>query len=209
MRTVVNIILDKSASMNTVQDATINSINEYLDSLRTDKNDYSISLTLFDTKVSRLYVNEPLENVEPLSRKTYSPDWMTALHDAVGMTLKDIERDVAKGTKSLVVIMTDGEENSSREYRLEDVKNRIDQLTAKGNWKFAFMGATIDSYHEAARFGIARGNTVNFVRTSSGVASASKGLYQATSGYATMDVATASTSDFFSQKTRDQIENAE
>ena len=116
----VAMVLDKSGSMGVLRDAVIEGFNDYLAELRTEPAETSLSLTLFDTRFSKMWVGEPLDWVPPLDTFSYRPDGMTALYDAIAHTVIDTDRRLAgegkEHVKTLVVVMTDGLENSSTEY---------------------------------------------------------------------------------------------
>lgn len=166
-RTNVHFILDKSGSMMTVQDATISGFNEYLSNLRKDaKSKYNLSLTLFDTNVRQKYTMKPLEEVEELDRMSYMPDGMTALYDAVCQTVSKIEKGK---DKHLVVIMTDGEENSSQEYTAADLNRMIKELEKGKNWTFVFLGANQDAWIVGQKMGLSKMNTATYNNTRGGI----------------------------------------
>lgn len=168
-KTIVNFILDKSGSMGSVKDATISGFNEYLKTLKKDAKGCEFSLTLFDTVVKTPYVGEPLKNVKELDSKSYVPDGMTALYDAVCKTIEDAKKKVTKGVKVLTVIMTDGEENASKEYTEKNLKELVSNLEATKMWSFVFLGANQDSWKNAGAWGFASSNIANFNQTDKGI----------------------------------------
>ena len=182
--TLVNFILDMSGSMELVKEATVSGFNEYVGGLKKDGNAYDFSLTMFDTILEKPYVSVPLKEVKTLDEKTYTPRGMTALYDAVMQTVKDVEAKMNPKSKSVVVIMTDGQENSSKEYTMANLKEAIDRLTKKGNWTFVFMGANQDSWATAQHFGMAQGNVIDYSSTNTGVRSAFVMMTTATSNLA-------------------------
>lgn len=191
--TLVNFILDKSGSMDSVVDATISGFNEYVKTLKKDGNKYEFTLTLFDTMIEVPIKGEAISQVPDLDREKYKPSGGTALYDAVCTTIKGVKEK--KGQKVINIIMTDGEENSSKEYTQVQMKALIAEREKKGNWTFVYLGANQDSYAAAAKFGIPMGNAVNFVSTSAGVNVAMRTLSANTSNFA-MSAASA-TSAFF------------
>jgi len=195
--TLVNFILDKSGSMGSITDSTISAFNEYIDTLKKDGNKYRFSLVLFDTEFSDVYTNTPLKDVEALDREKYMPGGMTALYDAVCVTINSVEKTVKKNQKVLTVIMTDGEENSSQEYTEKQLKTRVAELENAGNWSFVFLGANQDSWATAGAFGISTMNTANFAATDSGITKAMNTVARGTAAFAMS--ASASTTDFFSE----------
>jgi len=164
------IILDESGSMDTIRDSTISAINEFIDSQRKQEGKTWVTLTKFDTEYQTLYEYTPIDKVAPLDKSTYKPDGCTALHDAIGTTINKLRYNT---TKTMVVVMTDGQENSSREYTLYTIKSLIDEMKTK-SWDFVFMGANIDSYAIGGSYGIP--TTINWTYSSSGVAAAACGI---------------------------------
>lgn len=192
----IHMIVDKSGSMGMVRDATISGINEYITGLGSGE----VTLTLFDTLVE---VKKPTKIKEwtPLTHETYVPSGMTALYDAVCYTLKNATD--TKG-KNLVVIMTDGQENSSKEYSQREMKKLVEDLTSKGNWTFVFLGANQDAYAEAQKYGIPTANAVTFNATPTGSSASFDILRGATMAYAASS--SKSTGAFYSQAQQRVVE---
>lgn len=174
-QTKIHFILDNSGSMAAIQDSTIDSFNEYVTALKRDKNVYRMSLTTFADSIRKTSL-KPLSAFK-LTRENYTADGMsTSLYDAVCKTLKKAD----KSGKNLVVILTDGLENSSREYNREDMKKLIKDLTKDGNWTFVYLGANQDSFQNAVHYGIPVNNTSNFNATPAGIGVASRNLADST-----------------------------
>ena len=160
-RVLVNVILDKSGSMSTKVQDVIGGFNLYLDELAKESAvDYGFSLTLFDTVVEMKYKAVPLTKVAKLDDKTYRPSGNTALYDAVGNTVQTVG---AEGfDKIITVIMTDGEENSSREWTIEAIRELIRSKEAAGNWTFVFLGANLDAFTQGTSLGVRVANSVRY-----------------------------------------------
>jgi hypothetical protein len=164
-RVLVNVILDKSGSMGSKVQDVIGGFNHYIDELAKEKAvDYGFSLTLFDTAVALKYKAVPLAKVERLSEKSYCPSGNTALLDAVGDTVQTLS--TADYDKIVTVIMTDGEENSSREWTQAAVRELIQAKEKQGNWTFVFLGANIDAFAQGERLGVLPANAVCYERSS-------------------------------------------
>ena len=101
--------------------------------------------------------------------------------------------------------MTDGEENSSKEYTQIEMKVMIEERTKKGNWTFVYLGANQDSYVNAQKFGIPQMNVANFLATTGGVANAMGTMASNTASFASMSN-TTSTADFFSKGDQSSLE---
>lgn len=150
MKTYINVILDKSGSMQSVLTDTIGGFNTWLENQKKAKGKQSLTLTLFDTQISTPVLDQDITSVAPLTEQTYIPGGMTALLDAIGKTINKVE---AKAKKVLVVILTDGFENSSREYTRDAIKELIKGRELAG-WTFAYLGASQDGFDEAGALGI-------------------------------------------------------
>ncbi len=162
-RVLVNVILDKSGSMASKLKDVIEGFNAYLDGLsQEDKVEYLFSLTLFDTQVAYRDVAIPLRNVRKLDSKSYQPGGNTALNDAIGITVRKVDADRPQVDKVVTVIMTDGEENSSREWTHDAVKGLISQKESEGTWTFVFLGATPDAWDQGRAYGIPAANVAQY-----------------------------------------------
>jgi uncharacterized protein YegL len=162
-RVLVNVILDKSGSMASKLNDVIEGFNAYLNGLsKEDKVDYLFSLTLFDTMVAYRDVAIPLASVRKLDTQTYVPGGNTALNDAIGITVRKVEGDKPQVDKVITVIMTDGEENSSREWTHDAVKSLIEQKEREGVWTFVFLGAAPDAWVQGRSLGIPMANVAQY-----------------------------------------------
>jgi len=165
-RTLVGVVLDESGSMGNVTDSTIEGFNEYLQELQNNKADEAaVTLTKFNSKASIVYELQPVDQVRPLSRKTYYPSGMTALYDAIAYTVNHLETEVRDGDRVVITVLTDGHENSSRETTRDQVLALIDRKEKQGNWTFVYLGADQDAMtaqRASSSIGIAVANTVSY-----------------------------------------------
>ena len=176
---LINVILDKSGSMGSVRDDTIGSFNTYVDSQK----DARFSVTLFDTLVTKRCINKPAKNIEKLTRETYKTSGCTALYDAVGQTLVSVQSQKKHlPEKVLFVIITDGEENSSREFTREKIIDMIDKARTEDGFEFVFLGADMDAWAVGHSFGVV--NTFNYTNTPDGVRYMTDKIIGATTTYA-------------------------
>ena len=160
---LVNVILDKSGSMASKTNDVIEGFNAYIAGLgKEDQANYLFSLTLFDTQVAYRHVAIPLPEVKELDAKSYQPGGMTALNDAIGITVRKVEADQPKVDKVVTVIMTDGEENSSREWTQDAVRGLIEQKEKEGSWTFVFLGAGLDTWHQGRSYGVQAANVARY-----------------------------------------------
>jgi len=160
---LVNVILDKSGSMASKTNDVIEGFNAYVAGLGEEGQvNYLFSLTLFDTQVAYRHVAIPLAEVKKLDSKSYQPGGNTALNDAIGITVRKVEADQPKVDKVVTVIMTDGEENSSREWTHDAVRGLIEQKEKEGNWTFVFLGAGLDAWHQGRSYGVQAANVAQY-----------------------------------------------
>lgn len=144
-------VIDRSGSMQTCKTDTIGGFNAFLSEQEPET---FISINLFDNEYKELY-RGPVKDAEPLSNKTFVPRGSTALLDAIGQTIKK-----AEGTP-IIVILTDGDENSSCMFNTNSIKELIEEKTKLG-WKFVFLGANQDAIMTANNFGISKSAALTF-----------------------------------------------
>lgn len=160
-RVLVNVILDKSGSMGSKVQDVIGGFNLYLDELAKEQAvTYGFTLTLFDTVVAVKYRAVSLSSVEKLTESSYLPSGNTALLDAIGETVQTLNTDGFD--KVITVIMTDGEENSSREWTLQGIRELIRTKESAGNWTFVFLGANLDAFSQGMSLGVRQANAVRY-----------------------------------------------
>jgi hypothetical protein len=144
-------------------DRTISGFNEFIQS---SSKDSELSLILFSDSVKVVYENVPIAKVEPLTQHTYNPAGFTALLDGIGKAIelgkKAEPKSWADDEKTVtVLIMTDGEENSSKEYTKDRINASIARQKLSG-WKFIFMGANQDAIRTAGEFSIGQEASLTF-----------------------------------------------
>ena len=168
----VALILDESGSMSPIWDDTIGGANAYFDKFREENTAiaYRVTIMKFDTEYRPLCINAPMSEVPILDRQNYCPRGCTALYDAVGKVLAETESQVQEGDKALVLIVTDGQENSSVEHTRASIKPWVERLQGQGNWTFVYLGAVADAWAEAGAMGIVRGNVASYTTDCAGPA---------------------------------------
>ena len=141
------VILDCSGSMQPLREAAIQGYNETLDAIRTAQEQYGIeqqhlvSLTLFNMDVTKVFDCDTVQNMPNLLTENYMPEGVTALWDAVGISLTELQQrlDSLNNATAVVTIISDGLENASHRYSLYQVVSQIDRLKEQGVM-FVFMG---------------------------------------------------------------------
>lgn len=167
-------ILDKSGSMAGLERDTIGGFNSMLRKQKALDGECRITTVLFDNCYQLLHDRIDIRAVSPMTEKEYQVGGSTALLDAIGRTvhkLVSVQRNTAEEYRAenvMFVIITDGEENASREYSPQKVKAMIQEEREKYGWEFVFLGANIDAVETAGRFGIAPDRAVDYVPDSAG-----------------------------------------
>jgi len=182
------VIIDESGSMTGTKDKVIKGFNEFLETHQSLPGEALLTLIKFNTKYEIIYNGINIKDIPHFNNNDYTPNGMTALLDAVGRSIDEVGKryDTLKKKdkpgKIIFLIMTDGEENSSKEYKLQQIKENIEKRKNKNKWEFIFMGANQDAWAAGGGMGISQ--NVNYtvddtVRAFSGAAyySANSRLY--------------------------------
>jgi len=174
----VGLLVDETGSMGGMEPAVVGGINEFVESLRADRADAKVRVTLSmfdlhanDPVVRPKYKAIPLEEVAALEPGDYRPRGATPLNDAVVKTIRGMSRAVKKGHRAMLVILTDGLENSS-ETSSRDVRKLIHRKEQAG-WEFIYLGANQDTWAESQKLGLAdAGKSLGWHADDAGVADA-------------------------------------
>ena len=167
-------ILDRSGSMEGLESDTIGGYNSLLERQKAEEGECIISTVLFDDKYELLHDRVNVKYVAPISKREYYVRGSTALLDAIGTTivnigvaLNNIEEN-ERPERVMVVITTDGMENSSRNYTYESVCDMVKRQKEIYSWEFVFLGANIDAIKTAASIGISEDRAVDYRADGSG-----------------------------------------
>jgi uncharacterized protein YegL len=184
----VAFVLDKSGSMQAVEEAVVAGYNDYLRELRDQGGETRFSLTTFDTRFEHVCVGEKLAMVAELDHRSYHPGGMTALYDAIAHTVVQTDRrlqsDGRDGEKVLVVVMTDGLENSSTDYDAHAIAELVRSYDQRPNWTFVYLGAGHDTIHAtqqaAVQMGYKADNAMRWARDPASARKSMRSLAHAT-----------------------------
>ena len=168
------IILDESGSMEAIKVATLSGFNEVVQTIQGAQEQFAdqlhtVTLVTFNgLGIKTILANQPVDKLTVLDATRYVPDATTPLHDALGKSLMRLEWLTERETNYtvLVSILTDGEENASREFSASQVRALIDRLKLR-NWSFTYMGANHDAERVASTLSIP--NWVHFEADEQGV----------------------------------------
>ena len=197
------LILDKSDSMRSVRDVTIQGFNENLKGMREDKVDGDITqvgcLVVFSDDVRESIWLEPVADLPDLAPEQYKPSGSTALFDAIGKTVTRLENEIGEEIKKkdanvVVTIFTDGQENASTEWKSPSkLRDLLAELRKSGQWTFTFIGCEEATLQTAQSIGFSAANTLKYEATVGGTDKAFKALRSARTNYNQKLSATVST----------------
>jgi uncharacterized protein YegL len=180
-------ILDRSGSMVGLEKETIGGYNSLIEKQKKSQGEVYVSTVLFDGVSEVLHDRIPLCEIQPMTEDEYYVRGCTALLDALGGAIHHIgnvhkyTKEEDRPEKTLFIITTDGQENSSRRYTYKKVKHMVEKQKEKYGWEFLFLGANIDAIAEAERFGIKANRAVNYECDEEGTAINFKVLSKAVS----------------------------
>lgn len=175
----IAIILDSSSSMISMRDQTIDMFNEQVSTIVEENEDMDtkVSLVTFSSQVNEPEIwNQPVDTLGKLTKRSYVPNGMTAMYDAVGITidkLRALPEANDENCSFLVVVISDGMENASQEYTSQLLSNRVKKLQAQGNWTFTYLGAEQDLAQVSAATGFNMDNMQVFTNSAGGMRGAS------------------------------------
>jgi len=167
-------VLDRSGSMSSIIGDAIGGFNAFLKGQKEVEGEANMTVALFDSEYDLLYDNININEVNDLDSSTYVPRGSTSLHDAIGRTINTIgarlrstpEEDRPENV--IVAILTDGDENTSREFDASKIKEMIGHQESKYNWKFLYLAANQDAFAVGSGMGFNIGNSINFNATAKG-----------------------------------------
>lgn len=166
--TDINVVLDRSGSMASIWGDTIGGFNTFLEQQAALPDPAIISLYQFDNEYQIDYEHKPIREAPKLTRVTYVPRGSTALLDAIGRTVQAVTARDSK--KIVIVIITDGHENSSREFDSAQIKALTKEKEALG-WQFVYLGANQDAFDVGQGLGISGVNTMSVAANAAGTQS--------------------------------------
>ena len=186
--TEIVFILDRSGSMSGLEQDTIGGFNSLIEKQKKEDGEAFISTVLFDHYSEVLHDRVALDKIQPMTEDEYYVRGSTALLDAVGGAIHHIgnihkyAREEDRPEKTMFIIMTDGYENASRKYRLDEIKRMISRQKEKYGWEFMFLGANIDAISEARKFGITDDMAVEYHSDRKGTAISYEAVSDAVTG---------------------------
>jgi uncharacterized protein YegL len=185
----VSVLLDRSGSMNSIRTDVIGGFNHFIEEQKKVPGEMSVTLLSFassgDTRI--MYDTVKLSEIKPLTEESYHPAGSTALNDSfatlIDLTGKKLASlpDHERPDKVLILCITDGQENDSKEHTSETLKAIIEHQKDNYSWEFMYIGANQDSFAEAGKIGIRK--SANFMANSIGTSTMYQNLSEANVRY--------------------------
>lgn len=164
--TKIVIILDRSGSMQSCREKTIEGFNTFLREQQEIPGEASLTLVQFDDQYEKVY-DLDLKDVKPLTQDAFVPRGLTALLDAQARTIKELGEQLSslpeseRPDKVVVVTLTDGLENSSTDYTRQHLAQMISLQEKTYNWNFIYLAAGQDAIKVGATMGYQHSNAAN------------------------------------------------
>ena len=165
--TDITLVIDRSGSMESIREDAEGGVNAFIADQSAEEGEVVFTIVQFDTEYE--FVTKAARP-DDTPRFSLVPRGGTALLDAVGRAMNETGERLAKVPEDqrpglvTFVVMTDGKENSSREFNLKQVKKMIERQQSVYNWQFTFLGADQDAFAEAGRMGMAAGSAAQVAK---------------------------------------------
>lgn len=170
-KTLIAALLDRSGSMATIKTDTEGGYRTFLAEQAAQPGELRVTLAQFDDVYEVVYPPTPVADVPDFELK---PRRMTALLDALGKFITDVGADLAALEEDdrpghvIVVVMTDGEENASREWTVDAVRQLVTQQREQWKWEFVFLGANLDAVQVGNAYGFAADSSISYAPDAAG-----------------------------------------
>lgn len=152
---------------------TVSGLNDFISEQKKEPGEANLTIVFFNDKVQTLYEGN-LQDAPEITYHNYVPSSYTALLDAVGSTVDAVGDRLAATPESerpdnvTVVILTDGAENASSDYKVEQINEKIKHQQDVYNWNFIFLAANQDAFAAGAAYGVNPAYTQMWAATSAG-----------------------------------------
>lgn len=188
--THISVILDRSGSMEAIRADVVGGFNAFLARQQQEPGQATLSLVQFDSQdpYEVLLHLVPLPDVPPLTPERYVPRASTPLLDALGRGMADLNATLAslpaaqRPTQVVVVVVTDGLENASREFTHAQVRALLAAHEAQG-WQFVYLSADLAAIDEAMALGFAHSHSMAYDPDRQGTEAMWQSVSDSTSDY--------------------------
>ena len=165
--TDITLVVDRSGSMQEIRSDAEGGVNAFVEKQAKEPGAATLTLVQFDTEYEFLYKGVPISQVP---KYELVPRGGTALLDAVGRAINETGERLGKMADAdrpglvIFVVMTDGQENSSKEFSKTRIKEMIQHQQLTYSWQFTFLGADQDAFAEASAMGMDAAGAANFAK---------------------------------------------
>ena len=172
--THITFVLDRSGSMDAVRDDAIGGFNAFIEQQRAAPGKATLTFVQFDHEYTTVYQALPIADVPRLDFDHFIPRGQTALYDAVGRSVAETAEHIARlpederPARVVVAILTDGHENSSKEYTYERVRAILAEKATAAGWHVLFLASELDAARSAVGMGVPASHTTTFQPSSRG-----------------------------------------
>ncbi|HVW04835.1 MAG TPA: vWA domain-containing protein [Vicinamibacterales bacterium] len=186
--TDVTIVLDRSGSMEAIRSDVVGAFNAFVHDQQQRPGECRLTLVQFDDEYEVVCRARLIADVPDLNHDSFVPRGSTALLDAIGRTIRELDKRLADAgapdgaARVLVAILTDGLENASTDFKRDDVFRMIKERTDQG-WAFLFLAANQDAIMEGGQIGIGAAQSLNFMATAAGVHKGTQALSDALAAF--------------------------
>jgi hypothetical protein len=169
--TLIGVLVDRSGSMWTIKGDMQDGLESFLDQQKEFPGETQVTLAQFDSAYEVVY---PPTDIKKIAKYVLVPRNTTALLDAMGKFVTEVgqrlngQKEHQRPGKVVLVIITDGFENASTEWKVEDVRKLVEQQQQLYNWEFIFLGSNIDAVTTAATYGIAADSSLTYAASAMG-----------------------------------------
>lgn len=179
------VVADRSGSMWSIQADAIGGFNAFITEQKSGPGTANLTVALFDNHYELMQDRVNVQEAILFDDTNFVPRGGTALFDAIGRTVTNLIERKNKGEidNAIVAILTDGDENASREYRAADIKKLIETCEKDYGWQFVFLAANQDAFATGSTFGISASNAVSFAASGDGMLGATQKMSQYSTGY--------------------------
>jgi uncharacterized protein YegL len=173
-------IIDRSGSMDAIKTDAIGGFNRFLTDQKKEPGKSTMTIVMFDHEYQIVNSGTPLQDIKPLNDTIFVPRGSTALLDAIGRTINEVNS--RNPNKVLIMILTDGHENSSKEFLKSQIKTMIADCEKKG-WCVIYLSADQNSFDDGHSIGLGSNKIMSFTNDQKGAHVSTMAASYATSDY--------------------------
>ena len=174
--THITVILDRTGSMESIREDTIGGFNAFLKAQQEAPGSATLSLVQFDSQdpFEMVHNFREISTVPPLTRETFVPRAATPLLDAMGRGINDLEQNMVemisenRPGKVVLVIITDGHENASQEFRKDQIEKMIREKETEMDWQFVFLSSDLRGINDVMESGFTCRKSMRFNKSAAG-----------------------------------------